>query len=48
VAVAVEFRRVAQPVDLEELAGLLLNAPLVPLGAASGTITALSTVVRAR
>ena len=28
-------RHVAQPTDLEELAGLLLDAPLAPLGAAS-------------
>jgi len=41
-------RHVAQPAHLEELAGLLLDAPWVPLGAASSTITALSTVVRVR
>ena len=32
-------RHVAQPAHLEELAGLLLDAPLVLLGAASSTIT---------
>src|SRR6266446_7037672 len=41
-------RHVAQPADLEELAGLLLDAPLAPLGAASSTVTALSTAVRVR
>jgi hypothetical protein len=40
-------RHVAQPADLEELAGLLLDAPLAPLGAASSTITALSTAAGA-
>src|SRR6478672_8021436 len=30
-------RHVAQPTDLEELAGLLLDAPLAPLGAASSS-----------
>jgi hypothetical protein len=34
--------------DLEELAGLLLDAPLGTLAAASSTIAALSTVVRVR
>jgi len=41
-------RHVAQPADLEELAGLLLDAPLGAIGAASSTITALSTAVRVR
>jgi len=41
-------RHVAQPADLEELAGLLLDAPLAPLEAASSTITTLSTAVRVR
>ena len=41
-------RHVAQPADLEELPGLLLDALLVPLGAASSTITALSTAVKVR
>src|SRR5205807_6891212 len=33
-------RHIAQPADLEEFAGLLLDASLAPLGAASSTITA--------
>ena len=41
-------RHVAQPAHLEELAGLLLDAPLAPLGAASSTMTALSTAVSVR
>ena len=41
-------RLVAQPADLEELAGLLLDARVAPLGASSSTITALSTTVRVR
>jgi hypothetical protein len=39
---------VAQPADLEELARLLLDAPLAPLRAASNTIKALSTAVNVR
>jgi hypothetical protein len=41
-------RHVAQPADVEEFAGLLLDAPLAPLGAASSTITALSIAVSVR
>src|ERR1700730_18008049 len=41
-------RHVAQPADLEELAGLLLDTPLAPLGAALSAITALSTAVSVR
>jgi hypothetical protein len=41
-------RHVAQRADLEEFAGLLLDPLLAPLGAASSTITALSTAVRVR
>jgi hypothetical protein len=41
-------RHIAQPADLEELAGLLLDAPLGPFGAASNTITARPTAVRVR
>jgi hypothetical protein len=41
-------RHLAQPADLEELPGLLLDAPLASLWAASSTITALSTAVRVR
>jgi hypothetical protein len=41
-------RHVAQPAHLEEFARLLLDAPLAPPGAASSTITALSTAVRVR
>jgi hypothetical protein len=41
-------RHVAQAAHLEELPGLLLDAPLAPLGAASNTITALSTAVNVR
>jgi hypothetical protein len=41
-------RHVAQPADLEKLAGLLLDAPSAPLGTASSTITALSTAVKVR
>jgi hypothetical protein len=41
-------RHVAQAADLEELAGLLRDAPLAPLGAAASTMTALSTAVRVR
>jgi hypothetical protein len=41
-------RHVAQWADLEEFAGLLLDAPLASLGAASSTITALSTAVKVR
>jgi hypothetical protein len=41
-------RHVAQSADLEECARLPLDAPLAPLGAASSTITALSTAVSVR
>jgi len=40
-------RHIAQPADLKELAGLLFDALLVPLAAAS-TITSLSTAVSVR
>jgi hypothetical protein len=40
-------RHVAQPADLEELPGLLLD-PLGALGATSITVTALSTAVSVR
>src|ERR1700730_4481362 len=43
-----EDRHVARPADLEEFVGLLLDATLAPLGAASSTMTALSTAVRVR
>ena len=41
-------RHVPQPADFEKFAGLLLDAALVPLAAASSTIIALSIAVSQR